>query len=119
MGGQDERRIVRAPRAGVFTGEAEIGAQVAEGQRLGQVDGAPVLATLTGVLRGLVHSGLRVTAGLKVGDIDPRAKREYCFTVSDKSLAIGGGVLAAVLAAGYRPVAGRVRAPEREPVETR
>ena len=36
---------------------------------------------------------------MKIGDLDPRAKREHCFTISDKSLAIGGGVLEAVLAA--------------------
>jgi xanthine dehydrogenase accessory factor len=34
-----------------------------------------------------------------VGDLDPRAKREHCFTISDKSLAIGGGVVEAVLSA--------------------
>ena len=35
---------------------------------------------------------------MKVGDVDPRATREHCFTISDKALAIGGGVLEAVLA---------------------
>jgi xanthine dehydrogenase accessory factor len=39
-----------------------------------------------------------VTKGLKVGDVDPRAARDHCFLVSDKSLAIGGGVLEAVMA---------------------
>jgi xanthine dehydrogenase accessory factor len=34
---------------------------------------------------------------MKIGDIDPRAAREHCFTISDKSLAIAGGVLEAVL----------------------
>jgi xanthine dehydrogenase accessory factor len=33
---------------------------------------------------------------MKIGDIDPRAKREACFTISDKALAVGGGVLEAV-----------------------
>jgi xanthine dehydrogenase accessory factor len=50
------------------------------------------------VVRGLIHAGLSVWAGLKIGDIDPRAQREHCFTLSDKSLAVGGGVLEAVLA---------------------
>ena len=35
---------------------------------------------------------------MKAGDVDPRGKREYCDTVSDKALAVGGGVLEAVLA---------------------
>jgi xanthine dehydrogenase accessory factor len=34
---------------------------------------------------------------MKVGDVDPRATREHCFTISDKALAIGGGVLEALL----------------------
>jgi xanthine dehydrogenase accessory factor len=36
-----------------------------------------------------------VGAGDKVGDVDPRASREHCFIVSDKALAIGGGVIEA------------------------
>jgi xanthine dehydrogenase accessory factor len=34
---------------------------------------------------------------MKVGDVDPRAILEHCFTISDKSRAIGGGVLEAIL----------------------
>jgi xanthine dehydrogenase accessory factor len=34
---------------------------------------------------------------MKAGDIDPRCEPDHCFTVSDKALAIGGGVLEAVL----------------------
>ncbi len=57
----------------------------------------PVTAAITGILRGLVRDGLDVTQGMKVGDIDPRAAREHCFTISDKSRAIAGGVLEAIL----------------------
>ena len=42
--------------------------------------------------------GTPVFRGMKAGDVDPRGKREYCDTVSDKALAVGGGVLEAVLA---------------------
>jgi xanthine dehydrogenase accessory factor len=38
-----------------------------------------------------------VTRGLKIGDIDPRNDPAACYLVSDKALAIGGGVLEAVL----------------------
>jgi xanthine dehydrogenase accessory factor len=34
---------------------------------------------------------------MKIGDIDPRAVREHCFTISDKSRAVAGGVLEAVM----------------------
>jgi xanthine dehydrogenase accessory factor len=57
----------------------------------------PVTATITGILRGLVRDNLYVKQGMKVGDIDPRAEREHCFTISDKSRAIAGGVLEAIL----------------------
>jgi hypothetical protein len=35
---------------------------------------------------------------MKVGDLDPRGVREYCFLISDKARAVGGGVLEAILA---------------------
>jgi xanthine dehydrogenase accessory factor len=34
---------------------------------------------------------------MKIGDLDPRGVQEYCFSVSDKALAVGGGVLEALL----------------------
>ena len=50
-----------------------------------------------GIVRGLLHDGLSVSRGLKVGDIDPRQDPRYASLVSEKSLAIGGGVLEALL----------------------
>jgi xanthine dehydrogenase accessory factor len=35
---------------------------------------------------------------MKAGDIDPRCEVFHCFTVSDKALAVAGGVLEAILA---------------------
>ena len=49
------------------------------------------------VLRGVLDDGVRVQKGMKSGDVDPRGKAEYCTTVSDKALAVGGGVVEAVL----------------------
>jgi xanthine dehydrogenase accessory factor len=40
---------------------------------------------------------VEVRRGMKVGDIDPRGKREFCFTISEKARAIAGGVLEAIL----------------------
>jgi xanthine dehydrogenase accessory factor len=39
-----------------------------------------------------------LTEGLKIGDLDPREVDRHCFTLSEKSLAIGGAVLEAILA---------------------
>ena len=61
------------------------------------MDGAELRAPFDGVLRGIVHDGLTVQKGMKVGDVDPRAEREHCFTISDKALAVGGGVVEAVM----------------------
>ena len=63
------------------------------------VDGQSVVAPFAGVLRGLVNGDLQVGAGMKIGDLDHRGRSEHCFTISDKSLAIGGGVLEAILSA--------------------
>ena len=58
-----------------------------------------VVASIDGVLRGMLHDGLWVTAGTKLGDIDPRAERSHIYTVSDKSRAIAGGALEAIMSA--------------------
>jgi xanthine dehydrogenase accessory factor len=62
------------------------------------IAGAPLLAGIDGILRGLLPSGITVTKGMKAGDIDPRCEASHCFTVSDKALAVAGGVLEAILA---------------------
>jgi xanthine dehydrogenase accessory factor len=97
IAGVQRERVVRAPVPGVFTGSRQIGDQVVIGDVLGRVGETPVLAPLSGVVRGLIHDGVRVDQGLKIGDIDPRGEVNYCYTISEKSLAIGGGVLEAIL----------------------
>ena len=98
VGGQARKRVIYPPCEGTFRAALPIGTLVREGDVLGTVDGAPVPAPTSGVLRGLIHDGIRVRPGLKIGDVDPRAAVEHCFTVSDKALAIGGGVLEAIMA---------------------
>lgn len=100
--GRRASRVLRAPAAGHVLGRCAIGDRVAEGAELAVLQGEqgeshPILAPFAGVLRGLIHPSVRVEAGMKIGDLDPRADVSYCFTVSDKSLAIGGGALEAIL----------------------
>ncbi len=102
-GGKGPERVLRAPCDGVFKGIKQIGDQVKTGVVIAQVGQGQVLAPFDGILRGSVHDGLVVKAGMKVGDVDPRAEREACFTISDKALAIGGGVLEAILSWMRRP----------------
>jgi len=95
------QRVLRAPCDGVITGELEIGEFVPAGQTIATVNGVDIRAAFNGVLRGLIHSGVAVMAGMKVGDLDPRGVREHCFTISDKARAVGGGVLEAILNAQF------------------
>ena len=97
IAGKTGDRVLRAPADGVVRGLEPIGAQVKAGQPVAKVNGAQVVAPFDGVLRGLVHDGLTVWQGMKIGDVDARGKEENCFTISDKALAVGGGVVEAVL----------------------
>jgi xanthine dehydrogenase accessory factor len=98
IAGVGTQRVLRAPRDGAFRPAKRIGEMVAEGAIVAWVEDDPVTTTISGVLRGLLREGTTVHKGLKSGDVDPRGKRENCFTISDKARAIGGGVLEAILA---------------------
>lgn len=97
IGGYTVERLLRAPAEGRFVPAAEIGDLVEAGQTVGWVGQAPMTAQITGVLRGLLPEGTPVFVGMKAGDVDPRCRREHCFSVSDKARAVGGGVLEAIL----------------------
>ncbi|MBC8448393.1 MAG: EF2563 family selenium-dependent molybdenum hydroxylase system protein [Chloroflexi bacterium] len=99
IGGQTERRVLRAPCAGRLHPRQAIGDRVRAGEVVASVDDEEVCAPFAGVLRGLIHESVPLTPGMKIGDVDPRAVREHCFTISDKSLAIAGGVLETILSA--------------------
>lgn len=90
-------RVLRAPADGVLSTRVEIGSRVQAGQVIAEVNDRVVLAPFDGLLRGLLHSGLEVRRGMKIGDVDPRGDERLAYTVSEKSLAIGGGVLEALL----------------------
>lgn len=98
IGGYTSERVLRAPSAGRFRGVMEIGTSVSAGDVVGHVGEEPVRSRIDGVLRGLLHSGLEVPVGFKLGDVDPRGDPTRCRFVSDKALAVGGGVLEAACA---------------------
>ena len=98
IGGYDKERIIRATADGVFHGAVSIGKLVEKGDLVGYAGESPIYAQVSGVVRGLLQDKVLVYQGMKSGDIDPRGVVEHCFTVSDKALAIGGGVLEAVMA---------------------
>ena len=100
--GMTHERVLRAPADGRWETALAIGEAIETGQTVGTVAGEVVPAAIGGVLRGLIRSGTRVRRGLKIGDIDPRGRRDYCFSISEKALAIAGGVLEGILAACSR-----------------
>ncbi len=97
IGGYAGERVLRAPADGVFQGNRQIGDQVKSGDVAGYVAGIPMVCTIDGVLRGLLADGVAVTKGMKSGDVDPRCRPDHCTCASDKALAVGGGVLEAIL----------------------
>ncbi|MGM0428047.1 MAG: selenium-dependent molybdenum cofactor biosynthesis protein YqeB [Thermodesulfobacteriota bacterium] len=90
-------RVIRATGAGLFKGVLSIGGHVEKGDIVAYAGDTPIPAPVSGMLRGLLHDGIMVEKGLKSGDVDPRDIQESCWTISDKALAVGGGVLEAVL----------------------
>ena len=102
IAGYGAERVLRAPADGLFMPKKSIGDIVKAGDCVAEVSGEPMLAAISGVLRGLLPEGSSVHKGMKSGDIDPRGIREDCLTVSDKSMAVAGGVLEAILSLSRR-----------------
>lgn len=96
VSGKAVERVLRAPHDGRLAWEVSIGDRVDAGQILGYCGGTAIVAPFQGVVRGLIDKSVKTHAGLKIADIDPRLDTD-CSLVSDKALAIGGGVVEAVL----------------------
>lgn len=97
IGGYTTERVLRAPIGGRFHPCLEIGAMVKAGEVAALVGNTPMCCTIDGCLRGLLQDGIEVSEGMKCGDIDPRCESDHCLQASDKALAVGGGVLEALL----------------------
>lgn len=107
VGGHGAERVLRTPMGGRVRWTHAIGDLVVAGEPLGAVEpddadgsegvGATISAPFDGVVRGLIANGTEVQSGLKIGDVDPRPDPAMCAEISDKALAIGGGVVEAVL----------------------
>lgn len=97
IGGYTVERIIRATDDGEIKPMVNIGDYVEKDQIVAIVNDEPVYASIAGIVRGMLQEGVKVHKGMKSGDIDPRCKREHCFTISDKARSIAGGVLEAIL----------------------
>ncbi|MEL6270416.1 MAG: selenium-dependent molybdenum cofactor biosynthesis protein YqeB [Chloroflexota bacterium] len=112
MAGKTHSRVLRSPADGHVHPHAQIGDHIKAGDTIADVNGEPIVAQFDGVLRGLIHERVRVWKNLKIGDLDPRDNPKAVRTISDKSLAVGGGVLEAVMSSDV------VRAAMRKAHET-
>ena len=99
----DPQRVLRASSDGTLVAHKQIaehceaGELIAEIQSETEAQKSEIVSPFAGVLRGLLHPGLMVTRGMKIGDVDERDDPDLCRAVSDKALSIGGGVLEAIL----------------------
>ena len=96
LGGETAKRVLRAPISGEFIPTMKLGEMVSAGDVVGEVNGAEIKSELNGLLRGLLHDGVMVSKGMKIGDVDPRGNRDFLHSVSDKANSIAGGVVEAV-----------------------
>lgn len=94
--GLDRERVYLAQSDGVFTALAEIGEILDVGKPIGKVDETVIPNRFKGVLRGCLHSGLTISLGEKLADVDPRLDPSLAFTPSDKALCVGDAVVRAV-----------------------
>ena len=94
--GLTRERVTWAPQAGTFTTDKEIGDLVVTGEVVGHVGDLPLKAPMSGILRGLIRSGVRVSKGSKLIEVDPVHDSVYAHLITDKMMAIGEGVLQAI-----------------------
>lgn len=98
ISGMGEERLIVAPASGILRSIKKIGDGVRKNDVIAHVAESPVKANIDGVIWGLLRDGVQVKAGRKMGDIDPRGKKELCFAISAHARAIAGGVLEAIIA---------------------
>ena len=102
IAGRGAERVMHAPAEGVFCRLRGIGDRVKAGYTVATVGGKEVKAAIDGTLRGILPDGFPTPEGMKCADVDPRCEYEHCFSCSDKSIAMGGAVLEAILCLSCR-----------------
>lgn len=102
VGGVGKERVIHAPAGGTLHILRDIGSRVEKDEPIAVTGSVPVCAAISGLVRGMLPEGFPVTAGLKMADVDPRLDTDW-HTVSDKALAVAGGVVEALMKMGVRP----------------
>ena len=94
--GHGRDRYIYAPLAGTFYTSLEIGNPVHQGQQVARIESTPLLAPITGVLRGLTHDGVPVVPKTKIIEVDPRRQGAQVSGIGERSERIGEGVFTAI-----------------------
>lgn len=89
--------FVPVPRDGLFYPVCEIGDPVKKGETVAVVDNEPVICPENGVIGGILAEGAPVTRDRRCAEILMPEEAVYGKVVSEKALAVGGGVLEALL----------------------
>lgn len=98
IGGYGKERVIHSPESGLIKNICQISDTVTKGEVIASIGETKVIATIDGIVRGIIRDGYPVTKGLKIADIDPRLEeKKNCFTISDKARCIGGSVLEAIM----------------------
>ncbi|MGN1182763.1 MAG: selenium-dependent molybdenum cofactor biosynthesis protein YqeB [Faecalibacillus sp.] len=101
IGGYGKERVIHSHQQGILRNVKCITDTVKKGEVIAFIEtkegNVPVLATIDGLLRGLIRDGYPVSEHFKIADIDPRLNEYHnCFTISDKARCIAGGVIEAI-----------------------
>lgn len=96
LGGHGRDRYVYSPAAGVFRTNCAIGDTVQAGSIVAEVDGMPLRAPLSGVLRGLTRDGVELSQGAKVIEVDSRGEGAIVTGIGERPAAIANGVFEAI-----------------------
>ncbi|MGL5749152.1 MAG: selenium-dependent molybdenum cofactor biosynthesis protein YqeB, partial [Paraclostridium sp.] len=102
INGFSKERVVYSSAKGIINNISNIGDLVKKNQVIATIrykdKNIDVIATMDGLLRGIIKDGSFIKEGLKIADIDPRINEiQNCNTISDKARCIAGGVLEAIL----------------------
>ena len=74
--GFNVERVLYAPKSGILIAKAKIGDLLEPGSIIASIEGEQVVANFKGVLRGLIHDGLKVQSGMKIAAAAMRLSEE-------------------------------------------
>lgn len=96
LGDIGAERFVYAPFAGRWHTPIEIGTRVYKDLVLGHLSGIPITAPRDGILRGIARDGSEIPAGVKLVEVDPRARLAQWTGIDQRGRAIAKATLIAI-----------------------